>query len=228
MIHQTLVQLNSNLLHHIKSKNNIYLPSNYSFIGRDSSYTTTTNLVPSLPITHGVLTPITKDSRFGDVDTSFTGDLTFTDIFGQSYSGISSMISYNTPRPNNSTGPGNYSGWITTNNFTIENQLGGSSSPKFGNAGFNGGNKYGDTVKFNSSLLGKDEIYQSQLDSFGDSGQVPLTLGYNQNKKHINQIWEKGNSHYSNGTVVKHNLEPTQTKLIPMSWKETWWVGFKR
>ena len=60
--------------------------------------------------------------------------------------------------------------------------MGGSSSPKFGNAGFNGGNKYGDTVKFNSSLLGKDEIYQSQLDSFGDSGQVPLTLGYNQNK----------------------------------------------
>ena len=78
------------------------------------------------------LTPITKDSRFGDVDTSFTGDLTFTDIFGQSYSGISSMISYNTPRPNNSTNPVNYS-VITTNNFTIENQLGGLSSPKFGN-----------------------------------------------------------------------------------------------
>ena len=104
MIHQTLVQLNSNLLQPYQVKKQYNLPSNYSFIGRDSSYTTTTNLVPSLPITHGVLTPITKDSRFGDVDTSFTGDLTFTDIFGQSYSGISSMISYNTPRPNNSTG----------------------------------------------------------------------------------------------------------------------------
>jgi len=193
------IEFQSTAPYQVKKQYN--LPSNYSFIGRDSSYTTTTNLVPSLPITHGVLTPITKDSRFGDVDTSFTGDLTFTDIFGQSYSGISSMISYNTPRPNNSTGPGNYSGWITTNNFTIENQLGGSSSPKFGNAGFNGGNKYGDTVKFNSSLLGKDEIYQSQLDSFGDSGQVPLTLGYNQNKATINQIWEKGNSHYSNASA---------------------------
>ena len=193
------IEFQSTAPYQVKKQYN--LPSNYSFIGRDSSYTTTTNLVPSLPITHGVLTPITKDSRFGDVDTSFTGDLTFTDIFGQSYSGISSMISYNTPRPNNSTGPGNYSGWITTNNFTIENQLGGSSSPKFGNAGFNGGNKYGDTVKFNSSLLGGDEIYQSQLESFGDSGQVPLTLGYNQNKATINQIWEKGNSHYSNASA---------------------------
>ena len=193
------IEFQSTAPYQVKKQYN--LPSNYSFIGRDSSYTTTTNLVPSLPITHGVLTPITKDSRFGDVDTSFTGDLTFTDIFGQSYSGISSMISYNTPRPNNSTGPGNYSGWITTNNFTIENQLGGSSSPKFGNAGFNSGNKYGDTVKFNSSLLGGDEIYQSQLDSFGDSGQVPLTLGYNQNKAAINQIWEKGNSHYSNASA---------------------------
>ena len=193
------IEFQSTAPYQVKKQYN--LPSNYSFIGRDSSYTTTTNLVPSLPITHGVLTPITKDSRFGDVDTSFTGDLTFTDIFGQSYSGISSMISYNTPRPNNSTGPGNYSGWITTNNFTIENQLGGSSSPKFGNEGFNSGNKYGDTVKFNSSLLGGDEIYQSQLDSFGDSGQVPLTLGYNQNKATINQIWEKGNSHYSNASA---------------------------
>ena len=77
--------------------------------------------------------------------------------------------------------------------------------------GFNGGNKYGDTVKFNSSLLGKDEIYQSQLDSFGDSGQVPLTLGYNQNKSTINQIWEKGNSHYSNALVQQFGRHTNQT-----------------
>ena len=28
-----------------------------------------------------------------------------------------------------------------------------------------------------------------------------MTLGYNQNKASINQIWEKGNSHYSNASA---------------------------